>query len=74
MNIIYKVESKEIPRLPEGKLLKGKIFDDGHTNFLAKMSQARIDDILDKKIVRSDAKDKYYPFFKMKFDFLKIIS
>ena len=46
LNFSYKVESKEIPRLPSGKQLKGKIFDNWHTNFIAKMSQARIDDIL----------------------------
>ena len=71
LNVSYKVESKEIPRLPAGKLLKGKIFDNWHTNFLAKMSQARINDILDENFVRPDTKDKDYPIFKMNLDYLK---
>ena len=71
MNFSYKVESKQISGLPAGKSLKGKIFDDWHTNFLAIMSQARIGDILDNNFVRSDTKEKYYPIFKMKVDYLK---
>ena len=71
LNISYKVESKEIPRLPAGKSLKGKIFDDWHTNFVAKMSQARIDEILEENFMRPDENDAEYPDFKIKMDYLK---
>ena len=71
LNVSYKVESKEIPRLPAGKLLKGKIFNDWHTNFLAKISLAKINDILDKFFVRPDTNNKDYPIFKMKLDYFK---
>ena len=71
LNVSYKVESKEIPKLPWGKSLKGKIFDEWHTNFLAKMSQARIDDIMEENFVRPLPTDPDYPLFKMKMDYLK---
>ena len=51
-------------RLPAGKSLKGKIFNDWHTNFLAKMSQARIDKILDENFKRPDEKDKIKQFLR----------
>ena len=68
LNVSYKVESKEIPRLPAGKLLKGKIFDDWHTNFFAKVSQARIDKILNENFTQPDTNYKDYPIFKTKLE------
>ena len=39
LNVSYKVQSKETPKLLAGKLLKGNIFNDWHTNFLAKRAK-----------------------------------
>eukprot|EP00957_Ditylum_brightwellii_P003288 249666-Ditylum_brightwellii.AAC.1 len=41
INVSYKVETKEIPKLPANKLLKEKIFDKWHGNFYVKMCQAK---------------------------------
>eukprot|EP00957_Ditylum_brightwellii_P205702 15345032-Ditylum_brightwellii.AAC.2 len=37
LNILYKVETKEIPKLPANKYLKGKIFDKWQGNFNVKI-------------------------------------
>ena len=55
----------------EKKSLKGKIFDNWHTNFNAKMSQARIDNILDENFIRPDPGGGNYSQFKIKLDSLK---
>eukprot|EP00957_Ditylum_brightwellii_P194685 14830260-Ditylum_brightwellii.AAC.1 len=41
INVSYKVEIKEIPKLPANKSLKGKIFNKWHGNFYVKMCQAK---------------------------------
>ena len=46
LNVSYKVETKEIPKLPANKTLKGKIFDDWVSIFYVKMCQAKVYDIL----------------------------
>jgi len=48
LNVSYKVETKEIPKLPPNKSLKGKLFDDWHASFYVKMCQAQLDDILEE--------------------------
>ena len=42
LNFSYHVETKEIPKLPANKSLKGKIFDDWHTVFTTKMDQVQV--------------------------------
>ena len=46
LNISYKVETKDIPKLPAEKSLQGKIFDNWHASFYTKMCQANIEDIM----------------------------
>eukprot|EP00957_Ditylum_brightwellii_P152850 11634252-Ditylum_brightwellii.AAC.1 len=41
INVSYKVETKEIPKLPASKSLKGEIFDEWHKIFYVKMCQAK---------------------------------
>eukprot|EP00957_Ditylum_brightwellii_P064333 4882370-Ditylum_brightwellii.AAC.1 len=45
INVTYKVETKEILKLPAKQSLKGKIFDEWHGNFYVKMCQAKVADI-----------------------------
>ena len=71
INVSYKVETKEIPKLPANKSLKGKIFDEWHGNFYVKMCQAKVADILNKNYVTPDARSKEYKLHKMKDAFLK---
>lgn len=42
INVSYKIETKEIPKLPANKSLKGKVFDDWHASFYVKMCQASL--------------------------------
>eukprot|EP00957_Ditylum_brightwellii_P005228 399311-Ditylum_brightwellii.AAC.1 len=41
INVSYKVETKEIPKLPANNLLRGKVFDGWHASFYMKMCQAK---------------------------------
>eukprot|EP00957_Ditylum_brightwellii_P172269 13114752-Ditylum_brightwellii.AAC.1 len=41
INVSYKVEIQEIPKLPANKSLKEKIFDEWYGNFHVKMCQAK---------------------------------
>ena len=70
LNISYKVEPKDVPKLPKGNL-KGRIFDEWHTTFLAKMSQARISDIMMDTFVRFLPTSPKYKLFIDKLDYLK---
>ena len=70
LNISYKVEPKDVPKLPKGNL-KGRMFDEWHTTFLAKMSQARISDIMIDTYVRLLPKSPEYKLFLYKLDYLK---
>ena len=65
------METKEIPKLPANKSLKGKIFDEWHGNFYVKMCQAKVADILDKNYVTPDARSEDYELHKTKDAFLK---
>ena len=49
LNISYKVEAKEIPKLPPNKNLKGDIFNDWHSVFHAKMCQAQLGEMLKER-------------------------
>ena len=71
LNVSYKVETKEIPKLPPNKSLKGKIFDDWHSSFYVKMCQAKLNDILAEGYMVPDEADKEYKNYKIKDDFLK---
>eukprot|EP00957_Ditylum_brightwellii_P142677 10871220-Ditylum_brightwellii.AAC.1 len=71
INVSYKVETKEIPKSPANKSLKGKIFDEWHGNFYVKMCQAKVADILEKNYVTPDATSKDYELHKTKDAFLK---
>eukprot|EP00957_Ditylum_brightwellii_P008942 676750-Ditylum_brightwellii.AAC.1 len=46
LNVSYKVETRDIPKLPPYKSLKGKIFDNWHSYFYVKMCQAKLGDML----------------------------
>eukprot|EP00957_Ditylum_brightwellii_P107675 8214499-Ditylum_brightwellii.AAC.2 len=41
LNISYKVETREIPKLPPNKSLKGKLLDEWQGIFYVKMCQAK---------------------------------
>ena len=71
VNVSYKVEAKEIPKLPPNKTLRGQTFDDWHVNFYAKMCQARVDSILRKGYVKPGELDDKYEEYKAKASFLK---
>ena len=67
------METKEIPKLPANKAIKGKIFDDWQATFLVKMSQAKVDDIMEDSYVKPRQGDAGYDEFKMKAIFSRII-
>eukprot|EP00957_Ditylum_brightwellii_P093577 7125728-Ditylum_brightwellii.AAC.1 len=71
LNMSYQVETKEIPKLPVNKLLKGKIFDDWHSSFFIKMCQAKLQDLLEDRYVIPDPSDSDYDDYKTKDDFLR---
>ena len=71
LNVSYKVETKDIPKLPAGKALKGKIFDDWHTTFHTKMCQARIEDIMEPGYTPPKPKENGYQSFRTKDAYLK---
>jgi hypothetical protein len=71
LNVSYKVETKEIPKLPANKSLKGKIFDEWQGNFYVKMCQAKVDDILGDAYIAPLASDEGYELYKTKDDFVK---
>ena len=62
---------KEIPKLPKDKSLRGKIFDDWNALFNAKMSQAKISDLLEPDFIKPVRGEIEYESFKIKADFLK---
>eukprot|EP00957_Ditylum_brightwellii_P178735 13614207-Ditylum_brightwellii.AAC.1 len=69
--VSYKVETKEISKLPVHKSPKGKIFDEWHRNFYMKMCHVNVADILDKNYVTPDATSNDYKLYKPKDAFLK---
>ena len=71
LNISYKVESKDIPKLPANKSLRGRIFDDWHASFYVKMCQAKLRDILEDGYIPPDPSEDNYERFKVKDDYLK---
>ena len=71
LNISYKVESKDIPKLPANKSLRGRIFDDWHAAFYVKMCQAKLRDILEDGFLPPDPSENEYDNFKVKDDYLK---
>ena len=71
LNISYKVETKDIPKLPAEKSLRGKIFDDWHTSFYTKMCQANINDIMQKDYKVPNEKDMECQHYKTKAAYLK---
>ena len=71
INVSYKVGTKEIPKLPANKSLRGKVFDDWHASFYVKMCQAKLDDILSEDYVKPNVEDTDYGEYKKKDDFLK---
>eukprot|EP00957_Ditylum_brightwellii_P179713 13690040-Ditylum_brightwellii.AAC.1 len=52
INVSYKVEVKEIPKLPANKSLRGNVFNDWHASFYVKMCQTKLDDILSEDYVK----------------------
>lgn len=71
LNVSYKVETKEIPKLPPNKSLKGKLFDKWQGNFYVKMCQAKVNDILEEDCVPPKESDNGYDLHKTKDDFVK---
>eukprot|EP00957_Ditylum_brightwellii_P144196 10987370-Ditylum_brightwellii.AAC.1 len=71
INVSYKVETKENPKLPANKLPKGKIFDEWYGNVYVKMCQAKVTYILKKNYVTPDAISRDYELHKTKNAFLK---
>eukprot|EP00957_Ditylum_brightwellii_P102891 7842095-Ditylum_brightwellii.AAC.1 len=71
LNVSYKVETKEIPKLPLNKSLKGKLFDKWQGNFYVKMCQAKVDDILEEDCVSPKEGENGYDLHKTKDDFVK---
>ena len=71
LNVLYKVESKDIPMLQANKALKGQIFDDWYQIFYAKMSQAQVSELMDETFVKPRVTDPGYKEFKTKADYLK---
>ena len=63
LNISYKVESKDIPKLPANKSLRGRIFDDWHASFYVKMCQAKLRDILEDGYLPPDPSEDNYERF-----------
>lgn len=71
LNVSYRVETKEIPKLPPNKSLKGKIFDDWHSSFCVKMCRAKLNDLLAEGFIVPDKNEAGYDEYKLKDDFLK---
>ena len=71
INVSYKIETKEIPKLPANKSLKGKVFDDWYASFYLKMCQAKLDDILSVGYVKPQEDNDGYKEYKLKDNFLK---
>eukprot|EP00957_Ditylum_brightwellii_P207999 15355456-Ditylum_brightwellii.AAC.1 len=71
INVSYKVETKDTPKLPANKLPRGKMFDDWHASFYVKMYQAKLDDILSEDNVQTNTGDANYGEYKKKDGFLK---
>eukprot|EP00957_Ditylum_brightwellii_P158613 12072824-Ditylum_brightwellii.AAC.1 len=71
LNVSYKVDMREIPKLPAHKALKGKIFDNWHSSFYVKMYQAKLTDLLSEGYTVPKQGDVYYDDYKMQDDFLK---
>ena len=47
VNLNYKVEAKEYPKLPKNTNLKGSVFNDWHNVFTVKLKQAQVGALLD---------------------------
>ena len=71
LNVSYKVETKEIPKLPPNKALKGKPFDEWQANFYVKMCQAKVGDLLEEGYEPPDESSDEYGLYKTKDNFLK---
>eukprot|EP00957_Ditylum_brightwellii_P004844 369016-Ditylum_brightwellii.AAC.1 len=70
-NVSYKNKTKEIPKLPPNKDMKGKLFDEWQGIFYIKMCQAKVDDILEEAYVPPKEGKDGHDIHKTKDDFVK---
>ena len=71
VNTSYKVEAKEIPKLPPNKTLRRQIFDNWLMNFYAKICQAQVGSILVTGYTKPDEFDNEYDEYTAKESCLK---
>ena len=71
LNVSYKVDTREIPKLPANKALEGCIFNDWQVAFHAKICQVKVADILEPDFVPPEQDDLDYDTYKTKSDWVK---